>query len=78
MLVEAGLLLSSELKPVLVQGWCHAHGVKQWPLAFERWSMIGTVHPDPGKRSVFDVPQEPDPLEVVIAAEALACRYRAF
>ena len=48
----------------------------RWPLAFERWTIRTTIHPDPAKRSVFDRP-EPDPLEAVIAAEAWTHRYCA-
>lgn len=51
------------------------HGFEEWPLATDRWSMIGTVHPDPTIRSKFDPGGDPDPLEVVIAAEALIHRY---
>jgi hypothetical protein len=50
---------------------------KEWPLAFERSVMVSTVHPEEAKRSIYDGPGEPDPLEVVIAAEALKHRYRA-
>ena len=39
--------------------------------------MVSTMHPEAAKRSVDDGPGEPDPLEVVIAAEALKHRYRA-
>lgn len=68
--------LSPDFKRVFVQGYCHVRGVEEWPLAFERWSIDTTVHPDPAKRSVFDDPRNPDPIEVVIAAEARIHRYQ--
>jgi hypothetical protein len=69
--------LSPEFEAVIVRGRCQVHGLEEWPLAFERTVMVSTVHPEVAKRSIFDVPWEPDPLEVVIAAEALKHRYRA-
>jgi hypothetical protein len=69
--------LSPEFEAVFVRGRCHVHGLEEWPLAFERWVMVSTVHPEAAKRSVYDGPRKPDPLEVVIAAEALKHRYRA-
>ncbi len=69
--------LSPEFEAVFVRGRCQVHGVEQWPLAFERWVMASTVHPEAAKRSKFDVPRKPDPIEVVVAAEALKHRYRA-
>jgi hypothetical protein len=69
--------LSPRFEAVFVRGCCHVYGVKEWPLAFERWSMVSAVHPDVAKRSIYDGAGEPDPLEVVIAAEALKHRYRA-
>ena len=69
--------LSPEFEAVFVRGRCHVHGLEEWPLAFERWVMVSTMHPEAAKRSVYDGPGEPDPLEVVIAAEALKHRYRA-
>lgn len=69
--------LSPRFEAVFVRGYCHVYGVKEWPLAFERWSMVSAVHPDVAKRSIYDGAGEPDPLEVVIAAEALKHRYRA-
>jgi hypothetical protein len=58
---------------MFLQGGFGAHGT-HWPLAFERWTIATTIHPDPAKRSVFDRP-EPDPIEAVIAAEAWSHRY---
>jgi hypothetical protein len=69
--------LSSEFEAVFVRGCCQIYGFKEWPLAFERSVMVSTVHPEEAKRSIYDGPGEPDPLEVVIAAEALKHRYRA-
>lgn len=54
---------------------CHIHGVPEWPLAYDRWCYLSTVHPDPDLRSVFDG-DDPDSIEVVIAAEAVKHRYR--
>jgi len=39
--------------------------------------MVSTVHPEVAKRSKYDVPRKPDPIEVVLAAEALKHRYCA-
>jgi hypothetical protein len=75
-LATEAVRLSPDFERVFVQGRCHVHGFEEWPLAFDRWSMICPVHPDPEKRSVYDAPRTPDPLEVVIAAEALIHRYR--
>jgi hypothetical protein len=61
---------------VFVEGRCHVHGFKEWPVAYSRWSTLGFIHPDPEKRSRFDVPRKPDPIEVVHAANALSHRYR--
>lgn len=61
---------------VFQSGRCTPFGVAEWPVAFERWIMIGYVHPDPARRSVYDVPRRADPIEVVFAAEALKDRYR--
>jgi hypothetical protein len=69
--------LSPKFEAVIVRGRCQVHGFEEWPLAFERTVMVSTVHPEVAKRSIFDVPWEPDPLEVVIAAEALKHRYCA-
>lgn len=69
--------LSPVFEAVFVRGRCHVHGLEEWPLAFERRVMVSTVHPEAAKRSVYDGPRKPDPLEVVIAAEALKHRYRA-
>jgi hypothetical protein len=74
---RAAVRLSPEFEAVFVRGRCHVHGFKEWPLAFERWVMVSTVHPEAAKRSVYDRPDKPDPLEVVIAAEALKHRYCA-
>src|SRR5262249_16004334 len=57
-----------------LQGSFGAHYTTHWPLAFERWTIGTTVHPDPAKRCVFDR-DEPDPIEAVIAAEAWTHRY---
>lgn len=69
--------LSPEFEAVIVRKRCQVHGIEEWPLAFEQSVMVSTVHPDPAKRSLYDGPGEPDPLEVVNAAEALKHRYRA-
>jgi len=76
-LAKEAVRLSPAFEHVFMQGRCHVQGVGEWPVSFERWITIGTVHPDPDKRSKFDIPRKPDPLEVVIAAEALTHRYRA-
>ena len=69
--------LSPDFAAAFVNGRCEIHGVEEWPLAFDRWVMLSTVHPDPAKQSIYDGPGDPDPIEVVIAAEALKHRYRA-
>ncbi|MGA7807536.1 hypothetical protein [Bradyrhizobium sp.] len=74
-LAREAVRLSSEFEAVFVRGCCHVYGFKEWPLAFERSVMVSTVHPDEAKRSIYDGAGEPDPLEVVIAAEALKHRY---
>jgi hypothetical protein len=61
---------------VFLKGRCHPRGDEHWPLAFERWSMVGVIHPDPKKRSLFDR-NDPDPIEVIVAVEALIHRYMA-
>ena len=78
MLASEAVRLAPEWKAVFLEGRCHVHGVEEWPVAYERWSTIGFVHPDPQKRSKFDVPRKPDPIEVVRAAQALSYRYRIF
>jgi hypothetical protein len=67
--------LASDFDAVFGWGRCQVHGVEEWPLAFERWAMVNTVHPDPQKRSKFANGRRIDPLEVVIAVEALKHRY---
>ncbi|WP_144031460.1 hypothetical protein [Bradyrhizobium cosmicum] len=67
--------LAPDFKAVFGWGRCQVHGAEEWPIAFERWGMVNTVHPDPQKRSKFDNGRVPDPLEVVIAVEALKHRY---
>jgi hypothetical protein len=69
--------LSPDFAAAFVNGRCEIHGVEEWPLAFDRWAMLSTVHPDPAKQSIYDGAGDPDPIEVVIAAEALKHRYRA-
>ena len=76
-LAAEAVRLSPKFERVFLQGRCHVNGVGEWPVAFERWITIYTVHPDPNKRSVFDDARHPDLLEVVIAAGALTHRYRA-
>jgi hypothetical protein len=75
-LAKLAVKLSPEFERVLIKGHCHLQGGDEWPVAFERSVTIGVVHPDPHKRSIYDVPRNPDPLEVVIAAEALLDRYQ--
>ena len=69
--------LSPDKAAVFGRGRCQVFGIEEWPLAFDRWVMVSTVHPDPAKRSIYDGPGDPDPIEVVIAADALKHRYRA-
>lgn len=69
--------MSNKFEAVFLRGRCFVHGCEEWPLAVDRWCMISEVHPDPAKRSKFDIPYESDPLEVVVAADALRHRYRA-
>jgi hypothetical protein len=67
--------LSPKFATVFLEGTCLIHGVEEWPLAFERWITKTTIHPDPAKRAKFDPRGDPDPIEVVIAAEARLHRY---
>lgn len=70
--------VSPAFEAVFIKGHCQTTlRYKEWPLAFERWPMASTVHPDSARRSKFDAAREPDPLEVVIATEALKHRYCA-
>jgi hypothetical protein len=68
--------LAPEFAPVFVQGARSEHGFTDWPLAFERWAATSPVHPDPAKRSKFELASDADPIEVIIADEALNHRYR--
>jgi hypothetical protein len=69
---------SPPFEAVFVKGHCQTRThCKEWPLAFERWPMASTVHPDPAKRSKFDCASQPDALEAVIATEAMKHRYCA-
>lgn len=70
------LRLSPQYEAVFVRGRCQIQGFAEWPLAFDRWVMVSTIHPDEDKRSIYDSPGEPDCLEVVVAAEALKHRYK--
>lgn len=76
-LAKLAARLSPEFERVFVYGRCYVHGVDDWPMAFDYYPIIGTVHPDPAKRSILDVPRQPDPIEVIFAAEALADRLGA-
>lgn len=76
-LANRALAVSPEYESVFLRGNCHVAGIKEWPVAFERWSTIEVVHPDPAKRPFPDVPMDPDPMEVVRAAAALLHRYHA-
>jgi hypothetical protein len=75
---KQALRLSAEFERVFVQGRCYVHGIDEWPLAFEGRGIVGVVHPDPKKRSIIDAFRKPDPFDVIIAAQALIDRYRAF
>jgi hypothetical protein len=68
--------LSPKYQALFVRGRCQIHGFEEWPLAFERSVMASTVHPEIAKRSKFEIHDDPDLIEVVVAAEALKHRYR--
>ena len=74
-LAALGLKKSSRFERVFREGSCTPLGVAEWPVAFDRWIVLPTVHPDPEKRSVFDRSDWVDPLEVIAAAEAMKSRY---
>jgi hypothetical protein len=67
--------LCPEFERVFVRGHCYLHGHARWPVAFEGKNIVGVVHPDPKKRWKFGPDRKPDPIEVVIAADALLHRY---
>jgi hypothetical protein len=73
---EEAVRLSPDFTELFLRGRCHPHGVEEWPLAFDRWVLPKATHPDPAKGSFFDPPWKPDPIETVIAVEALTHRYR--
>jgi hypothetical protein len=77
-LAKRAISLSPEFERAFVYGHCYVHGIKEWPVAFEGRGLIGAVHPDPDKRGPFGGgSQKSDPIEVVIAADALLHRYSA-
>jgi hypothetical protein len=47
-----------------------------WPVDLDRWWFARPVHPDPSKRSVYERQDQIEPLELIIAVEALKQRYR--
>ena len=67
--------LSPKFATVFLEGRCLVRGVEEWPLAFERWTTNTIIHPDPAKWSKFEPRGDPDPIEVIIAAEARVHRY---
>jgi hypothetical protein len=74
-LARQATALCPEFDRVFVRGHCYVYGNAEWPLAFEGKGIVGVVHPDPKKRWTFAPSREPDPIEVVIAADALFHRY---
>jgi hypothetical protein len=71
-----GLKSAPEFKTVFKEHCCSIYGRKEWPVDIDRWRTIGEIHPDPQKRSDFDV-GDPSPIEIVYAADALRDRFRA-
>lgn len=69
--------LAPRFSTVFMKGHCNIYGVVEWPVAFERRLVIGAIHPDASMRSKFEVPRDPDPIEVIVAAGALENRYQA-
>jgi hypothetical protein len=69
--------LAEKSAKMLVKERVDFDSVNPWPLAFERWIMKVTIHPDPAKRNIFGPFGEPDPIEAVIAEEAWIHRYCA-
>jgi hypothetical protein len=74
-LAKRAVALCPEFERVFLYGHCYVHGIKEWPVTFERRGLIGVVHPDPKRRWEFGVSRKPDPVEVAIAADALLHRY---
>lgn len=76
-LAHVAVRLAPESARVFVHGRCHLHGVAEWPTSVGLIPIIDTVHPDPIKRWIYSAGRNPDPLEVIIAAEALVDRFCA-
>lgn len=74
-LAAAAIRLAPDFKKVFIQGNAYVQGWREWPLGSGR-TIGGAVHPDPKKRLPFEA-RNADPIEAVVAAEALTHRYRA-
>jgi hypothetical protein len=76
-LAREGIKFAPQFEAVFERGRCFVYGVEEWPVDSHRWATIGDHHPDPKKRSGPNIWRDPDPIEIVIAADALIQRYRA-
>ena len=63
-------------KPLFAKGESIFAERGDWPVDLGRFWFARPVHPDPTKRSVYERQDQVDPLELVIAVEALKHRYR--
>lgn len=76
-LVRDALKAAPEFESVFRQGRCTIHGIAEWPVISDDLLMIGYVHPNSEKQSVFAQIRAPDPIEVAKAAEGLLRRHAA-
>jgi hypothetical protein len=75
-LASQAVAVGPEWQRVFIEGLYTPYGLEGWPLAPSLFLPHFISHPDPNRRSAFDDPR-PQPIEVVVAAEALKQRYRA-
>lgn len=76
-LAAVALPIAPTWKPLFGTGQSSAAVGGDWPVDLDRWSFAKHVHPNPEKQCMFDRNDRPDPLELVIALEALKHRYRS-
>ncbi|TMI99585.1 MAG: hypothetical protein E6G97_21980 [Alphaproteobacteria bacterium] len=76
LLAKRAIAKSPGYATVFHSGWCHPHGVAEWPFVFSADDVVGVVHPDWTKRGPLGfLSTEPDPLEVIEAVAALSHRW---
>jgi hypothetical protein len=75
-LASQAIVEAPEWQRVFVEGLYTPYGLEGWPLAPSPYLPHFISHPDPNKRLPFDHPHS-QPIEVVVAAEALKQRYQA-